>query len=392
MIAIPDQIARICVCVIAGALAVGCQPQPSSSPLPPTVPAATVLAPASTPSLPAGWTAVDLPDTNVPWGAAGVIADASGFVIYGGIGQLPAAWTSPDGTAWTSVQLPGFNLRPFIAAASESATVLLGIGETDQCAHPSGEFHWRREAGQEAWNAVPFRDLFCAGGFPKIAAGPGGFMVAGTGTGEQPFAWASADGRTWRDASAGLDFDAPPWLVVATDAEFVTIGRGIRTEAWSSADGIAWRSIPAPPVAPAFAPGGGGMEPVALLPTRFGTLAVFQDEEGGLTEGWLRHPDGSWARVEVNDVQRGDFIGGGAVLGGDPVLFVFDNSVGRLLTSSDLEMWSEIPIPRVGSIDGLATFAGRTVLVAGEPDPRKGLGATFVYVSEPAPESSAAAP
>ncbi|HEY4227998.1 MAG TPA: hypothetical protein VGM49_06640, partial [Candidatus Limnocylindrales bacterium] len=83
----------------AAAVAIAaCQPSPSPVPTgAPVAPSAT----AATTSI--GWTSIDLPDAIGPWEAAGVIADADGFVIYGAVNDEPAAWTSVDGEIWASM-------------------------------------------------------------------------------------------------------------------------------------------------------------------------------------------------------------------------------------------------------------------------------------------------
>jgi hypothetical protein len=310
----------------------------------------------------AAWDLVDLPDAVGPWRAGGAISDPDGLVVFGAVGQLPTAWTSPDGREWKSVVLPGGEGFPSSAAASADATVLLGAGGTARCAHPFGEFLWRREHGDPAWNAVEFNELFCAGGFPAIAALEDLFLVAGMGTGDQPFAWRSADGLTWHDAAAGLPFELPPWELAATRGEFMELGRGAQTDARVTADGTEWTSVVAPPAPPAFGPVAPGMDPSALLDTELGLLAVYSAHDASRSAAWRRSPDGTWADVDLT-TPPGAVISGGAVANGRPYLFGSRGGVAFVLTSSDQETWTTVQIPAISAVVGLASGHDRTILI-----------------------------
>jgi hypothetical protein len=327
---------------------------------------------------------VELPDAIGFWRAAGVIADADGFVVFGEVNNRPAAWSSSDGVAWTSSALPGSDFEPVAAAASANVTVLLGTGSTDRCAHPFGETIWRRAHGGGTWEAAPFvQELFCAGGFPNIAAQPGTFVVAGTNGGEQPFAWQSDDGLTWRDASAGLPADVPPVLLAAAGAGFIELGRGPRTDAEQLVPGEDWAPIQAPPVPPAFNRGGPSLEPAVLAETSHGLLAIFESDDGAAHSGWRRDDSGVWSEVGLAGVQVGDAIGQAVSIEGRPYLFATRGGRAHLLTSSDLATWADIPIPQLSAILGLAVKGNRTILVGSLTDQNED-DHPFVYVIDAA--------
>jgi hypothetical protein len=313
----------------------------------------------------AAWDLVNLPDAIGRWRVGGAVSDPDGLVVFGVVGMLPMAWTSPDGAGWESVVLAGGEGFPSSAATSANATVLLGAGGTARCAHPSGEFLWRRVHGEPDWDAVPFHELFCAGGFPAIAAREDLFLVAGMGTGDQPFAWRSADGLTWQDAAAGLPFDLPPWALAAAGDEFMELGRGAQTDARVTADGTEWTRVVAPPAPPAFGPVQPGMDPSALLDTDPGLLAVYGAHDASRSAAWRRSPDGAWAEVDLT-TPPGAVISGGAVANGRPYLFGSRGGVAFLLTSSDLVRWTTVQIPGIAAILGLASGHGRTILVGVE--------------------------
>ena len=365
-------------------IVLGCQPTPSATHATPSE------SPVRTTEAGPDWTPIVLPDTGEVWSAAGVIADSSGFVVFGGIAGQPAAWTSTDGTRWQSVALPpalGFPFGfPTNAAASADATVLLGGGSTSRCAHPAGETLWRRAAGREAWEWVPFVErLFCAGGLAEIAATEHSFAVVGMGTGDQPFAWQSADGLAWRDASQGLPANTPPSLIAAFDGGFMELGRGERTDVRTSVDGTAWTSAEAPPVPPAFNGNGTGMSPGVLVSTTAGVLAIYEPDSGGGRSAWRRGSDGSWSRASMTGVEPGDVIAAGVGIGANAYLLIRRGNAAALAISTDLETWALVEAPPVGALAGLASFGGRTVLVASTPDPATGDDRSAVFVRDGPP-------
>jgi hypothetical protein len=360
-------------------IVLGCQPTPSSTPATPSA------SPAQATEAGAGWTPIVLPATGEAWSAAGVIADSKGFVVFGGIAGHPAAWTSRDGTQWQPVALPpapGFPFGfPTKAAASADATVLLGGGSTSRCAHPAGETLWRRAAGGDAWEGVPFDErLFCAGGLSEIAATEHVFAVVGMGTGDQPFAWQSADGLAWRDASQGLPANTPPSLMAAFDGGFIELGRGERTDVRTSIDGTKWTSAEGPPVPPAFNGNGTGMSPGVLISTTAGVLAVYEPDGDGGRSAWRRGSDGSWSRSSMTGFEPGDVIAGGVGIGANAYLFIRRGNSAALAISPDLDSWALVEAPPVGALAGLASFGGRTVLVASTPDLGSGEDRSGVFV------------
>ena len=100
-------------------------------------------------------TLVELPDATGVWFASGVIADPDGFTrLRRGQHDRAAIWTSRDGNSWASAALPGGFGFPSDAAASATATVLLGAGSTSLHppvpARPCGAGGARRP---RPWNA-----------------------------------------------------------------------------------------------------------------------------------------------------------------------------------------------------------------------------------------------
>jgi hypothetical protein len=350
--------------LLASALLSACGPE-SVATQPAT--ATTTEAPTPTP-VTIDWTPASLPDTAGSWLANGVVADAEGFLLFGAANDRPAVWTSADAEAWKSMPLAGLGVGlgafPAYAARSDAATVLIGVGGTNQCAHPAREYLWRRGASDETWAAVPFVEaLFCAGGVATLAATPAGFAVAGTNAGGIPFAWQSTDGSTWLDAGRGLAIDSPPAVLAAIDDGFLLLGRGERTIAEASVDGRSWTIVQAPPVPPAFNTNGGlAMSPVVLIDTVLGPLAIFESDDG-LHSAWRRLPDDSWAGVTLANLVPPGRVSGGVSIDDRTYLFLIAGGRGRLVVSKDLSAWTEILIPPLSSINGLAELGGRLVLV-----------------------------
>lgn len=363
--------------------------------VPNAVPTQSPRQPASIAPTPAAvnldWTRASLPDTQGRWSANGVLADVDGFVVYGGINDVAAVWTSVDAATWQSVALPGRAERasPAHAAASADSTVLLGVGGTSECAHPQREYIWQRVRGDVAWSAAPFnQDLFCAGGLPDLAATGDGFAITGRNAGEVPFAWHSVDGLAWQDASHGLPVDSPPALVTATDTGFLFLGRGGRTLAEASVDGRSWSPVVAPPVPPAFNPNGAGMLPEVLIDTASGPLAIFDSDDGtNIVSAWRRLPDASWAEVLLEPLAPFGRITGGVSISDRTYLFLISGGRGRLVLSTDLVAWADVTIPPLSSINELAAFGGRLVLVGSVSD-LNGETKWQVWVAEDAPPGS----
>ena len=260
---------------------VACAPAPSSEP-----PPATTSVPTDTAS--AKWVAVDVDEAELQ--AGDVVADSSGFFLIGSIGQEPLVLESADGVAWATSVLPptpAGKMAPWTGAASADTLVVMGGGETDQCAHPFAETTWALSTGGE-WVVAPFQDLFCAGGGLQIVTDDTSFVVAGNGFGEVPTAWQSSDGLNWVDRSRAAGFGQQPWDVVFDGHDFVEISRGAPVPTIStSADGLDWKNRL-------------GLEGIVEQTSQVGLL-VFRDRvrafvdfgTGGAIGLWDRAADGS---------------------------------------------------------------------------------------------------
>lgn len=329
-------IAFPCAVVIAIA---GCvfQPPPTASPSVPVPSQATETPPAA---LDPGWLRIDL---GIPPSVSlnGAYAGPQGLVILGGAfgeaGSGGFTWTSPDGATWTLSPTPG-QLEPSLGTALGDLEVIVGGGEISTCAHPFGETTWARRSGGR-WLAAPFQDVFCAGGQPILTAGDGRFVIAGSGTGDQPFAWWSVDGLAWHDVPPPVDPFPLVRGVTFDGGEFWMIARG-ETDllARTSSDGVTW--TPWSGLA-----GTEGADAVTLLPMKGTPLVLTTGAGASILK--LGLAGGAPVVVDVLPVgQAVDWAMGYATPSGRLYL-VLTTGATRTLTSVDGANWDSVSLPPI---------------------------------------------
>jgi Protein kinase domain len=139
-----------------------------------------------------------------------VAAGASGFVSAGSYENQPAAWTTPDGRAWTTIRLPvpaGASAGVIQqVAVGGSRVVALGQQITADGTRPLAELS---ADGGQTWQVVPFSAAEPGISFTALTAAPGGFTAAAqvsTASGVLDAAvWTSANGANWtRSSVSGL--------------------------------------------------------------------------------------------------------------------------------------------------------------------------------------------
>ena len=262
---------------------------------------------------PAGFVAVGY-DYNPPRSACAVAPCESG----------PAVWRSADGQTWERVHLdlgPGIIDRfssPIVAiTADDRGYVMVGYAQTlagdgQPGAHaaawtsPDG-VAWTRATDSDDMDVGPCVDTGeepSCGGMLDVAATATGFVAVGhamngnAGQG-RPAAWTSPDGLTWTLASNGLDFDGrlsavsgggPGMVAVGTICQPDCIGSNAGGVAATSSDGSEWTSVPVT--------GAPGLEAIAF--TRGQQFAIgtrVDHSQGGFDLELWRSDDGvAWRR------------------------------------------------------------------------------------------------
>jgi hypothetical protein len=354
----------LAACILAfGVALAGCgpNPQPSGSPAESASPVVTASPEGSLEAFDPGWRQVDLAapaDMNL----SGAYAGPSGLVIVGGrfgpLGFVGTTWTSRDGTTWQAQATPGL-MAPALGAAIGNVEVLVGTGETNRCAHPFGETTWARRDGGD-WAAAPFQQqLFCAGGNPELAAGDSSFVVAGSGTGDQPFAWWSIDGLLWHDIPIpiepsvfvrGLTWDTGTFWIIGRDDGGIVVRTSTDGQRWTG-----WSRLIGIP----------GIDPMAVVPLH-GTPLLFT-QEGGPDEAWqLTAPD---TAVALHPAGLGELEGNlnwaTATDGGRIYASLGAPGGTRLQTSTDAATWSDVAVPPLPgiSITGIADDGSHLLVV-----------------------------
>jgi serine/threonine protein kinase len=152
-------------------------------------------------------------DVNQTSGSSQVLAVAagpSGFVSAGSHDNQPAAWTTADGRAWTTINLPlpaGASAGVIQQVAIDgSRIVALGQQTTADGPLPLAE---RSTDGGLTWQLVAFSAPGPGVSFTALTTGSGGFTAAaqfGPAGGDLDAAlWTSASGASWtRSAIGGL--------------------------------------------------------------------------------------------------------------------------------------------------------------------------------------------
>jgi hypothetical protein len=152
------------------------------------------------------WQPVALPDKTFPAsaGISSIAAGAGGLVAVGSVAgptqSAAAAWSSPDGRAWT-------RLATGIPAGWISLDVVLpgGPGYVALGTDGSGNSVLATSADGLAWTPTPVPEQGVLEGGPSIASGSAGVVLAGFSTNGDPtttMVWSSTDAVQWQPAPA----------------------------------------------------------------------------------------------------------------------------------------------------------------------------------------------
>ena len=298
----------------------------------------------------------------VAWGPAGLLA-------LGGVccddEERPAAWTSPDGTAWTRVPVD-----PDLAVVEVSHLIATDDGFLAAGA-AGGRAAILVSSDGVAWDAVD----------PAVAGlGPGGVSpVAATRAGYHHFGWAAArapragaagrfaDGRSWAKVEEPLlagDQDTQLWQSVPfAGGEHLTGNEGPHAERIRCEQLLGLQASVAGPAA----------DPAGTVDLSCGW---------GLETEWLRVADGALQRLPVRWLggvapPPGTFAGSALIVAGGPGLLAIGEAEGeagvRLWTSRDGRSWERAlpdqPFAAGASVSGLVVDGRRLIAVGEDWDP-----------------------
>jgi hypothetical protein len=144
-------------------------------------------------------------DVNLATGSSQVLtvaAGARGFVSAGSHNGRPAVWTTTDGRAWRTIELP----VPAGAATAVLQQIAItghrvaALGQAITAGGGTMPLAELSADGGTTWHQVPFGAPGPGTVFTALTAGPRGFTATGqfAGPGQQQVAvWASADGTRW---------------------------------------------------------------------------------------------------------------------------------------------------------------------------------------------------
>lgn len=286
-----------------------------------------------------------------PFDDAGLLSDVGaggpGFVALGTAYQddsdVPAVWTSSDGTSWERVPhrdaVFGGSERLFLRTLGRVGSSFVAFGvEGDVASGDFGVASWFSPDGV-SWSRVALdADFF--GQDVVLSVVPGGPGVVAFGTA----LWTSSDGRSWDrfeygEVLGGLESHLND--VVATDSGLVAVGAdgsgGDRDAAiWTSFDGRTWTRVTHDET---MFGGAGDQLASHVVAGDFGLLAIGRTDSPSRPVFWTSEDGSSWAAIEGPAMGPDESWGvREAVVGPTGVLVVATNA-----TEFTNAMWLGIP-------------------------------------------------
>ena len=244
------------------------------------------------------WAAVGAADAFSGFQIQAITSRSEGFIAVGfrtigaAEGGSFAAWTSPDGKAWSLTSDAKQGLEPTGLVGGGPGLVAVGSTLTDV---GSGTYAARVVTSSDGtnWTLLASRPAFEKSRMSGIAKGGPGFVAVGSTSGTIParaVVWTSSDGVTWdRVPDSPVFADSLMLAVTAGPAGLLAVGSGANgAAAWTSADGLAWARVPD---SPAFA----GAEMHAVTSTNPGFIAVGFSRDGSAI--WTSADGANWNRL-----------------------------------------------------------------------------------------------
>jgi hypothetical protein len=182
--------------------------------------------------------ALPVPGSNMPAGTPGsqalaVTAAGPGFVAVGSAGNTPAAWTSPNGSAWnfTAVPLPAGTAGAALTQVTAQGTRTVAAGYAWRPGSAPVPFAAVSADGGRTWRDARLPAPTAPAVVTALTAAAHGFVAVGhTAPPGRPvmLAWWSSDGLTWQD---GVPAGGGPGGSLVTQINSLTAGNGTLTGA-----------------------------------------------------------------------------------------------------------------------------------------------------------------
>jgi hypothetical protein len=145
-----------------------------------------------------------------------VTASSAGFVAVGSHGDLPSAWTSPDGRSWRQADLPrpAGTTRAVLQHVASNGRTIAAVGTAVTAAGQQVPFAAASPNGGVTWTESALPAPAALASVTALAAAGGSFTATGT-YGSTPghqnvVVWTSPDGAAWRAAEpAGAGLTGP---------------------------------------------------------------------------------------------------------------------------------------------------------------------------------------
>jgi hypothetical protein len=330
-----------------------------------------------------GWQLASLPDANTAVMFNDVVAGPDGFLVAGGggpIGNSAIVLSSHDGQSWSNEAISGSFAAPSGLVVVGASVFAVGGGETNRCAHPAALTAWARDLSGD-WHEAPFDDVFCAGlGNTTMFEFDRHVVLAGAGTGDQPFYMTSEDGLRWADTGPNPFGDIYPHAILAWDKDLWIFG-----SAPNGAPVVVHRIAGKPFEPPAAIPGLG--PDASIIAAVWLDAPVLVASVGGASGIMRTDATGNWVGVPAvglprDQVARIEVVDGHLVaLGGT------ENGLPEAWTSADGAQWRPVVLPDqalTGSAFTSVAVIGGTAVLVGQMEAPNGAGAIGAIWTGPA--------
>ena len=273
----------------------------------------------------------------------------------------PALWSSPDGSAWTSVPVEAhtyWGRRAILNSAACSRDRLVAVGARSGGAH--GNPRVTTFSMDEAGRLIDVRAVFTQFGgvtatnVGPISGGPDGWLIVGNRL-SGPGAWVTDDPQSFTrvEGAPGLTDDGDLESIAqsaAWDGEaWVMVGEGAVTGELLDPDPIAWTSLDGLVWARDYMPKTDEPEGVSRVVHMDGAGLVALGTQGESFAAWIRVDDEWKFAATFGDIAK-DWVGApyaaSLVATADGLVATISNGKSyELWSSGDGERWAKVDTP-----------------------------------------------